>query len=137
MAFEYRRTIRFSDTDAAGVMYFSVAFSICHEAYEASLGAMDVDLRHFFSREGPTIVPVVHAEADYLRPLYCGDEVVVVVKPRLLSENSFAVTYHWVKGSARKISICKAETQHVQIDSQKLQRTPLVAELRNWLQHWS
>ncbi|MBD2021122.1 1,4-dihydroxy-2-naphthoyl-CoA hydrolase, partial [Leptolyngbya sp. FACHB-36] len=45
MPFVYSRTVRFSDTDAAGVVYFASALSICHEAYEASLAAVGVDLR--------------------------------------------------------------------------------------------
>ena len=48
MPFEYPRTIRFADTDAAGVVYFAQILSICHEAYEASLQASGIELRQFF-----------------------------------------------------------------------------------------
>jgi len=34
MAFVYGRTIRFQETDAAGVIYFSNVLVLCHEAYD-------------------------------------------------------------------------------------------------------
>ena len=71
MAFVYQRKIRFRDTDAAGVMYFTNALSICHEAYEESLMHCGIDLRHFFAN-GEMAVPITHASIDYRRPSYCG-----------------------------------------------------------------
>ncbi len=45
----YYRTIHFSDTDAAGVVYFSTLLSICHEAYENSLQVAGIELKTFFT----------------------------------------------------------------------------------------
>ena len=49
MSFYYRRIVHFQDTDAAGVVYFVNVLAICHEAYEASLAAFDINLKVFFS----------------------------------------------------------------------------------------
>jgi len=88
----YHRTIRFADTDAAGVVYFATLLSICHEAYEAALAEAGVDLAVFFSgnfpdraasesgdRDAarPVIVPIVHAEIDFRHPLHCGDAIAI------------------------------------------------------------
>jgi acyl-CoA thioesterase FadM len=74
--FEYLRQVHLSDTDAAGVVYFTRGLEICHEAYEAFLTAAGVDLRSFFS--GQTVaVPIVKAEIAFQRPLYVGDALVV------------------------------------------------------------
>ncbi|HEY9664175.1 MAG TPA: thioesterase family protein, partial [Allocoleopsis sp.] len=92
MPFTYHRTIRFSDTDAAGVVYFANVLSICHEAYEASLAASGVDLKEFF--RGQTIaVPIVHAEIDFLQPLFCGESYVIQMQPTLLGDHKFAINY--------------------------------------------
>ena len=48
-AFVYTRSIRFHETDAAGVVYFANVLVLCHEAYEASLAAAGIDLGEFFS----------------------------------------------------------------------------------------
>ena len=46
MSFTYHRTIRFKDTDAAGVVYFANILAICNEAYEESLEASGIDFRN-------------------------------------------------------------------------------------------
>ena len=45
MPFVYRRTIRFADTDAAGVVFFPNYLAICHEAYEESLADDGIELK--------------------------------------------------------------------------------------------
>ncbi|MFS8118916.1 MAG: acyl-CoA thioesterase, partial [Microcoleus sp.] len=45
MSFSYTRTVRFQDTDAAGVVYFANVLAMCHEAYEASLAASGINLK--------------------------------------------------------------------------------------------
>jgi acyl-CoA thioesterase FadM len=74
--FEYLRQVHLSDTDAAGVVYFTRGLEMCHEAYEAFLTAAGVDLRSFFSGE-TVAVPIVKAEIAFRRPLYVGDALVV------------------------------------------------------------
>jgi 1,4-dihydroxy-2-naphthoyl-CoA hydrolase len=54
MFFTYNRTVRFQDTDAAGVVYFANVLSMCHEAYEASLAASGINLKSFFNN--PTVL---------------------------------------------------------------------------------
>ncbi|MHC5822651.1 MAG: acyl-CoA thioesterase, partial [Nostoc sp.] len=49
MPFTYNRTVRFQDTDAAGVVYFASVLSICHEAYEESLEASSINIKDFFT----------------------------------------------------------------------------------------
>ena len=48
MAFLYTRTIRFHETDAAGVVYFANLLTLCHEAYEAALAEAGLDVKSFF-----------------------------------------------------------------------------------------
>jgi 1,4-dihydroxy-2-naphthoyl-CoA hydrolase len=50
MAFLFNHTVRFHETDAAGVVYFANGLTLCHTAFEASLAAAGVDLAHFFGR---------------------------------------------------------------------------------------
>ncbi|MEM9980588.1 MAG: acyl-CoA thioesterase, partial [Cyanobacteria bacterium P01_D01_bin.2] len=62
-SYTYRRTIRFHETDAAGVVYFANVLTLCHEAYEASLAAAGINVRVFFGG-GSLAVPVVHGSVD-------------------------------------------------------------------------
>jgi 1,4-dihydroxy-2-naphthoyl-CoA hydrolase len=130
MPFIYARTIRFQDTDAAGVVYFANVLSICHEAYEESLIASGIDARSFF-RSGEIAVPIVHASVDFLKPMYCGDLVSIQLTPKQTSDSEFEIRYD--VSCDRLVS--KALTRHVCINPQTKTRKALSSELMYWLQH--
>lgn len=130
MSFQYSRTIRFADTDAAGVVYFARLLSICHEAYEESLRQAAIDVQTFFSR-GAIAVPITHAEADFRRPLMCGDAITIQLIPRQITPDSFEVQYE-VLHEEKVVAI--ALTRHVCIDTATRQRHPLTSRLLQWLQ---
>lgn len=132
MPFAYQRTIHFPDTDAAGVVFFANYLVICHEAYEEALGAAGIPLKSFFSDTG-VVVPVSKSEADYLRPLTCGDKLSVSVTPTLLSENSFEVRYEITRlGGGNKLA-ARVRTEHVCTSTAKKERAPLPPALIAWV----
>ncbi|MDR2676148.1 MAG: acyl-CoA thioesterase [Opitutaceae bacterium] len=135
MPFTYHRTIHFSDTDAAGVVYFANYLSICHEAYEEALAAAGADLARFFS-DGGVLIPVSQSSADYLRPLVCGDKVAVSVKPSALAPDSFAIDYEVTRfaraGAPSKLA-AKVRTRHVCIRAADRTRQPLPDAIANWV----
>ena len=104
MTFTYTRTIRFQDTDAAGVVYFASVLSICHEAYEESLAASGVKIRAFFSKSSSVAMPIVHASADFFRPMFCGDKILVDLTPKYMGDDYFEVTYRMVDASDREVA---------------------------------
>ena len=132
MPFAYHRTVHFPDTDAAGVVYFANFLSICHEAYEEALQAAGIELKAFFSDTG-VVIPVSKSEAEYLRPLACGDKLKITVSPALLSENSFAIRYEVIRlGGGDKVA-ARVRTEHVCISRQKRERAPLPPVLLAWI----
>lgn len=128
--FEYRRTIRFQDTDAAGVVYFSQILSLCHEAYEASLQQVDIDLKTFFGGDS-IAVPITHTQADFRRPLHCGDTCTIQLSPTQNTSDSFEIHYEVFQAAGKLAAI--ALTRHVCIDMATRQRQALTPELINWL----
>ncbi|HEV8073436.1 MAG TPA: thioesterase family protein [Opitutaceae bacterium] len=132
MPFSYQRTIHFSDTDAAGVVFFANFLSLCHEAYEESLAAAGIDLTTFFADHG-VVVPISKSEASYLRPLRAGDKVLVTVTPESISENSYALKFEVVKLDAAKKTAARVRTEHVCISSKTRERLPLPPALAAWL----
>nr|WP_318728384.1 thioesterase family protein [Roseofilum sp. Guam] len=133
MLFHYTRTVRFSETDAAGVVYFTNLFQFCHEAYEASLAAAGIDLKEFFCQ--PKIAfPIIHSEADFYRPLTCGDCLDIELVPILLSPNKYEINYQIKLGD---LLAAKAMTRHICIDAHQRTRQPLPKVLLNWLHQWS
>ncbi|MBD1923136.1 acyl-CoA thioesterase [Microcoleus sp. FACHB-831] len=135
MPFTYTRTIRFQDTDAAGVVYFANVLALCHEAYEESLAASGLNLKSFFSNPAVAI-PIVHASVDFYRPMFCGDRTVIQLKPQQLNESKFDTVYQIFPVSSEQV-IAKAITKHVCIDSVNRTKTPLTQEIVQWLRQWS
>lgn len=132
MPFAYLRTVHFPDTDAAGVVFFANYLGICHEAYEEALNASGIELKSFFSDTG-VVVPVAKSEADYLRPLACGDKLKVTVTPTLLSENSFEIRYEVTRLGAGDKLAARVRTEHVCTSPQKRERVPLPPALAAWV----
>lgn len=134
MSFVYLRTIRFQDTDAAGVVYFASVLSICHEAYEASLAADGIGLKSFFGGES-VAVPIVHADIDYFQPMFCGETYAVELTPTLLGPDKFQIKYRIrVEAGAEEQLIGQATTIHVCINPTTRKRTPVSPELVHWLE---
>ncbi len=138
MPFPHLRTIRFSDTDAAGVVYFANVLSICHEAYEASLAAAGLELAAFFRGES-VAVPIVHAEIRFMQPMVCGQTYAIAVMPNRLSPEKFQIDY-MIRGPLKTTTepntlplVSQAATVHLCIDPATRERTPLPAQLEHWL----
>lgn len=136
MGFIYHRTVRFQETDAAGVVYFANVLALCHEAYEASLERAGFELKTFFGRS-PIAVPIVHARVDFLQPMFCGDRLQVHLVPQLRQESEFEVTYHIYADEERLLG--RAMTRHVCVEGEvrSRQRVSLPANLRQWVEHLS
>ena len=132
MPFIYPRTTHFSDTDAAGVVFFANYLSICHEAYEEALSASGIDLKSFFADTG-VVVPIAKSEAEYLRPIACGDKLGISVRAKSLSENSFEIRYEITRLGPPAKCAARIRTEHVCIDSASRARRALPPALAQWV----
>ncbi|TVP62141.1 MAG: acyl-CoA thioesterase [Nodularia sp. (in: Bacteria)] len=130
MSFIYNRTIHLQDTDAAGVVYFANVLCICHEAYEASLEASKINLKMFFTNP-PIAFPVVNANVDFFRPMFCGDKLEVSLIPHKLGVNKFEIIYEII---VENVLVAKAVTRHVCIDAVSRSKQDLSAEIIQWLE---
>ena len=132
MPFNYSRTVRFADTDAAGVVFFANYLAFCHEAYEESLAASGIDLKTFFKDTG-VVVPISKSEAAYLRPLQPGDKLRISLTPELLSENSFAIQFEIQRVTTVEKIAARIRTEHVATSPLKKERVPLPTALAAWV----
>ncbi|AFY50310.1 putative thioesterase [Nostoc sp. PCC 7524] len=130
MSFTYHRTVRFQDTDAAGVVYFAHVLSICHEAYEESLGMSGINIKEFFTQ--PKVAfPIVHASVDFLRPIFCGDKLLISLMPQKIGAEKFEITYEI---SSDEVIFAKAITRHVCIDASSRSKQELPTDIIQWLE---
>ncbi|MCB9765271.1 MAG: acyl-CoA thioesterase [Alphaproteobacteria bacterium] len=122
MPFHHTVTVRFSEVDGAGIAYFSRVFEYCHAAYEELLRAGDVPLQRLLAEES-WVLPLVHAEADFKRPLRLGDRVRVEVAVSRLGRTSVHYAYRLVgeEGTTR----ATAELVHAFIDKESQRPRPI------------
>ncbi len=131
MTFNYQRTVRFQDTDAAGVVYFANVLAICHEAYEESLAAAGISCKAFFSSTAAVALPIVHAQVDFFRPMVCGDRLNIQLIPQSLAAQEFELTYKVFLANTERLC-SQAITRHVCIQTQTRTRQDLPAEIIQW-----
>jgi 1,4-dihydroxy-2-naphthoyl-CoA hydrolase len=132
MNYTYYRTIYFKDTDGAGVVYFANVLSICHESYENSLADFGINLKSFFSNP-QLAIPITHANIDFYQPLYCGQQIKVLLYPQKLTASKFHVNYEIM--SLSDIMLGKAHTNHVCINPSTRTKIDLPKYIDQWLKH--
>ena len=99
--FQHPFTVRLSQTDAGGVVYFAEYFNIAHQCYEAFLDTVyPVDK----GIDSGILMPIVHAEADYQAPLRVSQKAVVELTTRQIKRSSYAMN-HTIKTSDDQIAV--------------------------------
>ncbi|RKT43665.1 acyl-CoA thioesterase [Thiocapsa rosea] len=111
--FAYTFSVRLHDTDAAGRLFFGHLFRHAHDAYEAFMAQAGLPLERLI-REGELLLPLVHAEADYHRPLCQGDRVQISLAIEEIRTRSFAVGYRFETQDGTLAATAK--TVHLQIN---------------------
>jgi 1,4-dihydroxy-2-naphthoyl-CoA hydrolase len=128
------RTVRFGDTDAAGVMHFPQLLRWCHEAYEESLERFGIGAGEIFPRPGalPEVaIPIVHCQADFLRPLACGDGLAIQLEPIRIDPCCFELSYRF---SSDGLAAATARTRHLAIHGGSRRRCELPDTIKRWLE---
>ncbi|MBS0604039.1 MAG: acyl-CoA thioesterase [Verrucomicrobia bacterium] len=125
--FIYRTQLRLKDTDATGVLYFSEQFKFALETFEEFLKDRGFSWRELMA--SPFLLPVVHAEADYIAPLMVGDELEVTLKVGKIGSSSMTLQYAF-RDPERKIEVGRAEIVHVVVDRESRRSVPIPDFLR-------
>lgn len=111
--FAHRITIGLGRSDAAGVIYFTEALDLAHEAAEAFLESVGLPLASLL-RPGQVRLPVVHAEADYLRPVRPGDRIELRLSALHVGHSS--ISFEWVAVRGDGLDAFRTRIVHACID---------------------
>ena len=129
MNHSYAFEVRLHDVDHAGVMFFARLFVHAHDAYEAFMAHLGLDLCAMI-RTGERL-PIVHASADYFQPLRHGEQITVTLEIETLGASSFTVAYAF---NAAASLLAKVRTVHVYLDPRLNTAAPLPPALRQVIQ---
>ena len=131
-----KRTVRFGETDAAGVVHFLELFRWCHETWEESLEKYGIALKDIFPTNEINIsqldvaLPVVHCEANYFQPLYVGDTINIELNPEKINDSSFVLRFKFKKNGEK---IGMANIKHVSINPITRDICALSKQINLWL----
>lgn len=104
--------VRLHDTDAAGRLFFAHLLRHAHDAYESFMERRGFPLDRLI-REGEVLLPLVHAEAHFHRPLSHGDRVRVSLGIQEIRTRSFAILYRFETEDGELAAT--ARTVHVRV----------------------
>ena len=128
-----RLTVRLQDTDAAGILFFANQLVFAHETYEKFLEEIDCSLAHVFEQRSYHI-PLVHAEADYAKPVTVGDEIDVEMTVANIGNTSFTLDYLLTGTDGAEIGRCR--TVHVTVGEADMKKITIPTELREGLERY-
>ena len=134
---QLQRSVRFGDTDAAGVMHFHQLLRWCHEAYEESLERFGLPAASVFPRpewagDSPGVaLPIVYCQAEFHRPLLTGDQLLISLRPEALGPEGFEVRYSFERQGQ---PVAQGLTRHLAIAAALRQRCALPEGIRRWLE---
>ncbi len=97
MAFVHQITARFFEVDRAGIIFFGRVFEYCHTTYEQLLASMGTGITELFE-EHNLGMPLVHAEADFCKPIRMQERIDVELEVATISERSIRFSYR-LRGS--------------------------------------
>lgn len=129
--FVYHTQVRLKDTDATGVLYFTEQFRMALEAFEEFLKDRGFSLKQLL--ESSYLMPIVHAEGDYLAPVTVGDELQIFLKVIKLGTSSVTLEFSF-HDPHRQCVVGKVQIVHVVIEKERRVSVPIPDLLRTILE---
>lgn len=119
--FKSQLKIKFRDGDPAQIMYFGNLFSFAHDAFEEFIVEAGYQWKEWF-RTKIDMVPIRHADADFLAPFIPGETYEVTAQVENLGDTSFIMKYTFGPPAQPHATV---RMVHAWLDAQTKQKKPL------------
>lgn len=127
--FEYNYIIKFHDVDAAGIIFFSNAYKIAHDAYQELMNSFKLEEDFFQNKK--YAFPIIHSEADYLKPLQFNDKIIVKANTNRVSNTSYEFNFNFYNTNDEVCVVVK--TVHVCVELKSFKKSSLPELLKDKL----
>jgi len=128
--FHHQVIVGMQDTDAAGILFFASQFVFAHTVYERFLEELGFSFVEALENE-PFLMPIVHAESDYYKPLKVGDRLDVELTVAAIGDSSMTLEYAF--GAADGGVSGRSTSVHVAVSREDGKKIPLPEKLRDAL----
>lgn len=125
--------IPFHLVDAAGILFFSHAFTLAHQAFENFvIEGLHLKWETWFQNSNWG-VPIKQAEADYCKPLLAGQPCLIKLCVEEIRSSSFVMGYQF---DQEENTCCKLKIAHVFCDQKTRQKIPIPIEILPFLKKY-
>ncbi len=131
------RSVRFGETDAAGVIHFHNLLRWCHEAWEESLQKYGLHSSDVFpngcelQNKLPVALPIIHCKADFRAPIKTGDHLEIILLPEKIDLDRFQVKSKFQREGE---NVAIGLVRHVAINPQTRKRCNLPEIINLWIE---
>ncbi len=125
----YQKRIELYHLDGAGILFYGHLFIIIHDAFAEFLREHHLSIQERLSKRD-YFFPVVHAEADYFKPILLDDLVDIHLNILEIKDSSFKVGY---KLYVSKVQVATANIVHACIQPSEFQKIAVPQEMRKQL----
>ncbi len=113
--------VNFYDCDPAGIIFYANIFKYAHSNYEKMIKSFELDHDYFVN--GSYVVPIIHTQADYLKPIKSGEKIEVQTTVTNIRDASFELTHQFY--DSKNVLKAKVITVHVCVDKKSFKKTNL------------
>ncbi len=124
--FTTKRRINFYDCDPAGILFYGRIYDICHSTYEEMIQSFNLTLNYWNNDD--FVVPIIHSEAKYYKPVKIGETITIEIKTSQLRNSSFELEYITKNETGEKCHVVK--TVHVVIDKKSWKKIDMPEEVK-------
>jgi 4-hydroxybenzoyl-CoA thioesterase len=94
---EYKKKIRFGETDAAGIVYYPNYYKMMDEATHEFFGAIGYSTSTLMKEKNISI-PLLEAHCQFKSPLFFEDEIRITTTVEILKSKVFKATHVFTRG---------------------------------------
>jgi len=121
-----KRKINFYDCDAAGILFYARIYELCHSVYEEMIQSFN--LKEDYWSNDDYVVPIIHSEATYHKPLVYNSFVEIELSVINLSTSAFKFSYNCINETG---DLCvEVETTHVFVDKKTWKKKQIKDDVR-------
>ena len=120
-------TVKLTDTDAAGILFYGNYFKLAHDAYESFIDGIEFGLAYIIN-DADIWLLIAHAESDYRTSLRLGDKYAIEIRVDNIGRTSFTLKYDFLTLSGELIASLK--TVHVAVSKATGKPVSLPEKLR-------
>lgn len=130
--FHHLEKIQLYHVDAAGLIFYGQLFSITHNTFSAFLEHHQISIRERLEKKD-YFFPVVHVDANYLKPIRLEDVLKIEMTVEGIKESSFSVRYQLFNHDLLMATVLIV---HVAIDAKSHTKQDIPSPLRSVLEKY-